>query len=492
MHTRRDQGNEDREDAGRSGRPRRSWPRCRCRARAARQRASGAATRAARRSRPRRRRPRSARGPMRRRPARPLDERSRRSPAGRRRRGRPPTRRVPAARTREQRRLEAREGEVEPRATAVPRGKGTASGSPLARERVDRRRRPDSRSPSRRAPLSNASPGGVVERRAEHGGTPRVRHVEQQRVAAGGEQAEERRLDRVGARKSEATWPWRWSTGAERQAARVGERLGRREPDEERADQPRALRDGDRATSASVAPASPSASRTTGSDELEVPSGRDLGHDAAVALVEGGLRRDDVREDPPVRSTSAPHVSSQDVSMPRIIRPSPRSCASASDESRVPPHDQGVLAVVRVVAAADARGDEAEPLVEPDRAVVRDADLERVAPPLVARCPRRAARAALGPRPGGGPGVDGDVHDVPRVDVAGDDEVADERAVSPSKAPSRASSASRSRPRTSCATTASGTTPLDPLDASRSWAAVRRSIAVTPRPRVGAAQVARR
>src|SRR4051794_13435385 len=83
------------------------------------------------------------------------------------------------------------------------------------------------------------------------------------------------------------------------------------------------------------------------------------------------------------------------------------------------PHDHRVLPVVGVVAAAEALADEAELLVEADRAVVRDADLEGVPAALVVagelehalEQARRDAAAAI-------VGVDGDVHDVPRVDVA--------------------------------------------------------------------------
>src|SRR6185312_10809346 len=52
---------------------------------------------------------------------------------------------------------------------------------------------------------------------------------------------------------------------------------------------------------------------------------------------------------------------------------------SASSGIRVAPHDQGVLAVVGVVPAAEAFLSEAEPLVERDRPRVGDAYLECVA-----------------------------------------------------------------------------------------------------------------
>ena len=91
------------------------------------------------------------------------------------------------------------------------------------------------------------------------------------------------------------------------------------------------------------------------------------------------------------------------------------------------PHDQRVLAVVGVVAAAHAAALEAEALVQVDRARVRDAHLERVAAAAVVlrqleqrlEQPRRDAAAAV-------VGVDGDVHHVPGVDVARVDDVADE------------------------------------------------------------------
>src|SRR5947209_283299 len=47
---------------------------------------------------------------------------------------------------------------------------------------------------------------------------------------------------------------------------------------------------------------------------------------------------------------------------------------------RVAPHDHGVLAVVRVVAAAPSDGAETEALVQADRAIVAGAHLERDPP----------------------------------------------------------------------------------------------------------------
>ena len=74
------------------------------------------------------------------------------------------------------------------------------------------------------------------------------------------------------------------------------------------------------------------------------------------------------------------------------------------------------------------RGLEADLLVEVDRGGVRDAHLEGVAAALVFRGHFEQALEQLPGDPAAlVVGVDGDVHDVPRVDVAGVDGVAHER-----------------------------------------------------------------
>src|SRR5262245_37434145 len=57
------------------------------------------------------------------------------------------------------------------------------------------------------------------------------------------------------------------------------------------------------------------------------------------------------------------------------------SCSNARNPVAygVLPHDQGILAVIGVVAATHSPSFEAKSFVQPDRARVRDADLERVA-----------------------------------------------------------------------------------------------------------------
>ena len=117
----------------------------------------------------------------------------------------------------------------------------------------------------------------------------------------------------------------------------------------------------------------------------------------------------------------------------------PEDHAPPARRDRVLPHDQRVLAVVRVVAAPDPARLEAERSRTAGSRRVRDAHLERVAAVAVAGgqleqvLEQRASRS----RGRRWSGVDGDVHHVPGVDVAGDDHVADERASSSSKAPTQ-------------------------------------------------------
>src|SRR5437870_6332958 len=96
---------------------------------------------------------------------------------------------------------------------------------------------------------------------------------------------------------------------------------------------------------------------------------------------------------------------------------------------RVAPHDQRVLAIVRVIAPTDPAWLEARALVQADCDLVRDAHLERVAAPALPRGQLEQMveqhRRDLAP-----PVVwrNRDVHDVPRVDVPGDDQVAEQDA----------------------------------------------------------------
>ena len=86
----------------------------------------------------------------------------------------------------------------------------------------------------------------------------------------------------------------------EREPPRPGERLGRGKADEERPDQARTARDGDRVDVVQARAPPGERLAENGSDQLEVSARRDLGDDAAVARVQVGLRGDDVGEDTPV------------------------------------------------------------------------------------------------------------------------------------------------------------------------------------------------
>src|SRR5919204_6984663 len=137
--------------------------------------------------------------------------------------------------------------------------------------------------------------------------------------------------------------------------------------------------------------------------------------------------------------TTAAQVSSQLVSMARIIvressgggdGPGIRQVVRRAVEGgRGAPLDEGVLAVVLVVAAAQAGGAEAEALVEGDRAGVRVADLEREARLRIPDALEQLGQEARGHAGAAVVGVDGHVHDVPDGVVAGADEVPAQAAV---------------------------------------------------------------
>ena len=197
----------------------------------------------------------------------------------------------------QQRRLHAREGEVEP--GHARDGKRERLRVALTREPVDRRAAGIAEPEQARALVERLA-GSVVECRAEDVPARVLVHVQQQRVPAAREQAEERRLERLRLRERATR---RGRAGGRRGRAAAGETTrspSPSAPDEQRADEARAARDCDVLTSSSDASASPSASRTTGVDELEVPARRDLRHDAAVARVQLRLRGDDAREHAPV------------------------------------------------------------------------------------------------------------------------------------------------------------------------------------------------
>ncbi len=83
----------------------------------------------------------------------------------------------------------------------------------------------------------------------------------------------------------------------ERQPVRPRERLRGGDADEQRADEPRAARDADELEPVERCVRVGERLADDGHHELEMPPRRDLGHDAAEARVQVGLRGDDVRED---------------------------------------------------------------------------------------------------------------------------------------------------------------------------------------------------
>jgi hypothetical protein len=119
-------------------------------------------------------------------------------------------------------------------------------------------------------------------------------------VAAAREQAEERRLHRLRLEVERGDVSLEMVDRSEGDATRPCECLRRPEPHEERAHEPRPLRDRD-----PVDPLERGAGRVERlahdrGHELEVPAGRDLGDDPSVSVVELRLRGHDRREHPPV------------------------------------------------------------------------------------------------------------------------------------------------------------------------------------------------
>ena len=113
--------------------------------------------------------------------------------------------------------------------------------------------------------MSKASPA-ASSRVVPSTRNPRVvLDVEQQRVAAAGEQAQERRLGGIGLEEERGDVTVQVVDRDERQPPRPGERLRRRETDEERADQAGPAGDRDpRDVVERLRSASARASRTTG------------------------------------------------------------------------------------------------------------------------------------------------------------------------------------------------------------------------------------
>ena len=86
----------------------------------------------------------------------------------------------------------------------------------------------------------------------------------------------------------------------QRQPPGPGNRLGSGDADEQRADQPGARCHTEELDVVERGVRFSERLLQDGRDELEVTAGRHLGHDAAVARMQIGLRRNDVGQDPPV------------------------------------------------------------------------------------------------------------------------------------------------------------------------------------------------
>ena len=97
-----------------------------------------------------------------------------------------------------------------------------------------------------RATLSKASPAASSRVLAEHLVAGVVADRGEHRVAAAGDQAEERRLERLGLEEVGGDVALQVVDRDQRQAARRGDRLRRADADQEGADQPRPDRDRDR------------------------------------------------------------------------------------------------------------------------------------------------------------------------------------------------------------------------------------------------------
>ena len=162
-------------------------------------------------------------------------------------------------------------------------------------------------------------------------------------MAAARHQAEEGRLDRLRPERAGDDVAVQVVDRHERQPARGGQRLGPRQAHEQRADQPRAARDGDRVD---VVEPRRAALQRVGDHrvhQLEVPPRRDLRHHSAVARVQQALGGDHVRADLAVLGDQR----GAGVVAAGLDR---RGSSGGALRDR-PPHDQGVLAVVVVVGA---------------------------------------------------------------------------------------------------------------------------------------------
>ena len=119
-------------------------------------------------------------------------------------------------------------------------------------------------------------------------------------MAPAGEQAQERRLERIRLEIERGDVPVQMVDGRERQPSRPRDRLRGCNADEEGPDQARAGRHADQLDVLEAGACKAESLADHGRDELEMAARGDLGHDSAVPRMQIGLRGDDVREHAPV------------------------------------------------------------------------------------------------------------------------------------------------------------------------------------------------
>ena len=117
----------------------------------------------------------------------------------------------------------------------------------------------------------------------------------------------------------------------ERKPPRPGERLRRREPDEEGADQPGPARDGDGLDVVERGAGARKRFLQHGADQLQMAPRGDLGDDAAVTTVQFRLGSDDVRQD----ATVARDESDGGLVAGRLDPEDHPSAAPASSSARI-------------------------------------------------------------------------------------------------------------------------------------------------------------
>src|SRR5262249_44421630 len=142
----------------------------------------------------------------------------------------------------EEGRLHAREGEVE--AAHAGHRKGERVRVAFLRQPVEGGAARIAESEQSGALVERLA-GGVVEGRAGDPETARLAHLQQERVPSRRQQTEEGRLDGLGLEKQGGDVAVEVVDRCEREPPPPGERLGRGEPNEESADQARALRGSD-------------------------------------------------------------------------------------------------------------------------------------------------------------------------------------------------------------------------------------------------------